>query len=726
MPPADTPKSKAALLAQLTANPQLPTPASVALQVLDKAHRPHCTMAEIGSLISHDPALCGKILKLVNSSLFGLPRAITSAERALHLLGLNRVRSLVLSLSLPAMQKFSKSNPHMRDHWKASVATAIAARELAIRLHWPDADSEMVAGLLCDLGVLILQEIYPQQYLHILDVPAEVLVKSQCDIEERHFGVHHAEISAYILRSWRLPEEMTEAIAHHHHPERAPAACSDRARTLYFASRVAQLQLTVRQSSLLGEIMAMARNHYGMDDKQFEAFFEPLTGHMKEFADLLQVDIGACQDYGTLLGRATENLTRLAVETSLDNFRIHAEKAKAESDLKQVEAALQQKEQQLQQAVKMEAIGRLAGGVAHDFNNLLTVINGYSELLLTMLPAGDMHRSFIEEIKRAGDRASDLTRQLLAFSRKQFLKPEVINLNDTVAGMDKMLRRLIGEDIELVTSLDTNLENVNVDPGQMDQVIMNLVVNARDAMPKGGSLTIKTANVRLDEQYVGAYPDLGPGHYVLLAITDTGIGMSEEVKLRVFEPFFSTKEGKGTGLGLATVHGIVKQSEGHIAVYSEVNHGTTLKVYLPAVREALSMHRVPVEPPATHGNETILLAEDEDAVRQVARRMLELRGYKVFEARNGTEALRIGQDHHGPIHLLVTDTIMPQMGGCELAQRLTALRPQLRVLYTSGYTDDAIIRQGILTSSTPFLQKPFTPRALAAKVREVLESGGAL
>jgi putative nucleotidyltransferase with HDIG domain len=716
--------SKETLLAELTSNPRLPTPPSVALQILDKANRPQCTIGDLSKIISHDPALCGRILKLVNSSLFGLPRAVTSIDRALQMLGLNRVRSLVLSLSLPAMQKHSKSNPQMRDFWKASVATAITARALAAQLQLPDPDSEMVAGLLCDLGILILQEINPEGYLHVMDVPAEVLIKSQCEIEERHFGVHHAEVSAFMLRKWRLPEDVTEAIAHHHHPENAASGWSQRAHLLHFASRVAMLQVTVRQSSLLGDIVAMARNRFGMDDRQFQTFFEPLTDRMEELASLLQIDIGACHDFSTLLARATENLTRLAVETSLDNFRVHAQKAKAESDLKQAERALETTEQHLRHAVRMEAVGRLAGGVAHDFNNMLTVINGYSELLLNVMAPSDPHREFVAEIKQAGDRASDLTRQLLAFSRKQFLKPEVINLNDVVAGMDKMLRRLIGEDIELVTALDGDLENVKVDPTQIDQVIMNLVVNARDAMPRGGKLTIETENVRVNSGDVAACPELRVGDYVLMTVSDNGVGMTEEIRARVFEPFFSTKDAEGTGLGLATVHGIIKQSDGHIEVYSEVEAGSAFKVYLPAVREALSTHSGSSLIDADmEGNETILLAEDDDSVRLVARRMLEVHGYTVLEARNGAEALRLSEQYADVIQLLVTDTIMPHMGGCELAQRLTQQRPDIRVLFASGYTDDAVIRHGVLTATTPFLQKPFTPQALAVKVREVLNAG---
>ena len=394
------------------------------------------------------------------------------------------------------------------------------------------------------------------------------------------------------------------------------------------------------------------------------------------------------------------------LKTSLENWRLHEENAQAE----------------LRQAMKLEAIGRLAGGVAHDFKNLLTVINGYSELLLNRLSPLDANRGFVDEIKRAGQRASELTRQLLAFSRQQILLPEVVSLNTAVQGIDRMLRRLIGEDIEFITVLDPALRLVKVDPGQLDQVLMNLVLNARDAMPRGGKLTIETANVELAEDYVRSCADLKAGPYVLLALSDTGCGMTADVRARIFEPFFTTKDnGDGTGLGLATVHGIVKQSGGHIGVYSEPGHGTSFKVYLPAANEPATLHHPEIlSGDVLGGSETILLAEDEEGVRHIARRALETYGYVILEAGNGCEALQVGQDFDGPIHLLVTDTIMPQMGGYELAQRLSRLRPDMKVLFTSGYTDDAIVRHGVLHSGTPFLQKPFTPQVLAAKVQGIL------
>jgi len=383
-------------------------------------------------------------------------------------------------------------------------------------------------------------------------------------------------------------------------------------------------------------------------------------------------------------------------------------------------------EEQLLQAQKMEAVGRLAGGVAHDFNNLLTAIIGYSELLLMSFVPGNPRRKDVEEIKKAADRAAALTRQLLAFSRKQMLQPQVLNLNLVVTGIEKMLRRMIGEDIELVTILDAELGLVKADPGQIDQVIMNLAVNARDAMPQGGKLTIETKNAYLDEEYAQQHVEVQPGPYVMLAMSDTGVGMDEEIKSHLFEPFFTTKEvGKGTGLGLATVYGIIKQSGGHIWVYSEPGQGTTFKIYLPMIEGVVEPAGLPLPPDETlHGAETILLVEDDSLVRELASRVLIRHGYLVLEAYDGEKALRICQEYQKPIHLLVTDVVMPGgMSGRQLAENMTTMHPETRVLYMSGYTDNAIVHHGMLKPGITFLQKPFTPEALARKVREVLKGG---
>jgi PAS domain S-box-containing protein len=380
-------------------------------------------------------------------------------------------------------------------------------------------------------------------------------------------------------------------------------------------------------------------------------------------------------------------------------------------------------EAQLRQAQRMESIGALAGGVAHDFNNLLTVITGFSEILLGQLNANDPSRELVSEIRQAGDRAAALTRQLLAFSRKQLLAPKIIDLNLLVRETEKMLRRLIGEDIELETRLAAELGCVRADPGQLEQALLNLVVNARDAMPTGGHLTIATSNVELQSPFSRQHPEAPSGPFVMLVVSDTGCGMAEAVRAQIFEPFFTTKEiGKGTGLGLATVYGIVKQSGGHIQVHSEVGRGTVFQIYLPRVPDA-ERPRQSLGGPTTldQGSETILLVEDEASVRVTARHVLSASGYTVLEAADGEAALQICQQHTEAIHLLLTDVVMPRMGGCQLADLLQPLRPDMKVLFLSGYTDDALVRHGVQESHMAFLQKPFTPAALARKVREVLD-----
>lgn len=426
----------------------------------------------------------------------------------------------------------------------------------------------------------------------------------------------------------------------------------------------------------------------------------------------------ACMKEGAADYILKSNLTRLpsAVQNALKRSQSEKEKAEAIK-------ALRKSEEQLLQSQKLEAVGRLAGGIAHDFNNLLTVIRGYSELTLKRLGEEDPLRRGIEEINSASGRAASLTHQLLAFSRKQVMQPRVLDLNSIVANIEKMLRRMIGENIEMRTVIQPDLGNVKADPGQLEQVIMNLVVNARDAMPYGGKITIETSNVYLDDSYAKQYVSVGSGAHVMLAISDTGIGMDEETKQHIFEPFFTTKElGKGTGLGLSTVYGIIKQSEGSIWVYSEAGRGTTFKIYLPRVSASAEDYRLPsaLNKVAT-GTETILLVEDADIVRKLATEVLESSGYRVLQAKSGEDALLLCEQEETRIHLLLTDVVMAKMSGKELADRLAPLRPEMKVLFMSGYTDDSIVHHGVLDPRVSFIEKPFTPGGLTQKIREVLD-----
>jgi two-component system, cell cycle sensor histidine kinase and response regulator CckA len=381
-------------------------------------------------------------------------------------------------------------------------------------------------------------------------------------------------------------------------------------------------------------------------------------------------------------------------------------------------------EARLRQSQKMEAVGRLAGGVAHDFNNLLTVITGYSERLLIGLKEDDPLRKGADAIKRSADRAAALTRQLLAFSRRQILAPKVLDLNAVVSGTQKMLQRMIGEDIELVTKLASDLGRVKADPNQVEQVLMNLAVNSRDAMPRGGLVTIETENVVLDKTLAARHVGLPPGPYIMLTVTDTGCGMDEEVLSHLFEPFFTTKEqGKGTGLGLSTTYGIVKQSGGYIWVDSEVNKGTSVRVYLPRIDEAIDVAPAAEVRAAPHGSETVLLVEDEEAVRHLLRDILRRYGYSVLEAEDGRRAIEICRTHEGDIDLVVTDMVMPQMSGWEVADAVSNLRPKAKLIYMSGFIEHVVVEQRVLDAGVPFLGKPFTPETLGRKVREVLDGG---
>jgi signal transduction histidine kinase/ActR/RegA family two-component response regulator len=430
--------------------------------------------------------------------------------------------------------------------------------------------------------------------------------------------------------------------------------------------------------------------------------------------------------YRTHKERLEEKLRRIE---EVETLNIELERTVGELQLEidereQAEEALQRSEEQLRQSQKMEAIGRLAGGVAHDFNNLVTAITGYSDLMLRSLDAEDPLRANVDEIKKAGDRAASLTRQLLAFSRKQVLAPVVVDLNAAVANMDNLLRRVIGEDIELVHVPCTDLGHVKADPGQMEQVIVNLAVNARDAMPGGGKLTIETANVEVDREGDPTLPDMSPGSYVRVTVRDTGCGMDDATRSKIFEPFCTTKpEGRGTGLGLSTVFGIVKQSAGWIRVDSEPGRGTSFDIHLPRVEgEAGRARPQRSVSEMVRGTEKILLVEDEEQIRDLAREILEMNGYTVFEAPEPAEALSISEQHRGSIDLLLTDVVMPGMNGPDLYESLSPAHPDMKILFMSGYTDRDAVSEGKLEDGVAFIQKPFTLDALAEKVREVLDT----
>jgi signal transduction histidine kinase len=437
-----------------------------------------------------------------------------------------------------------------------------------------------------------------------------------------------------------------------------------------------------------------------------------LTGHGDRDVDLEAASAGAA-DYlvkGEISPALLERTMRYAIQT------------------RAARRALRESEEGLRHAQRLDAIGQLAGGVAHDFNNMMSAVIGFAELALSRVESEDEHvRRYLKEIKRAGERAGELTAQLLAFSRKQVLQTRVFDLNDVVVSVEKFLHRLLGDDVELVTMLDPGIGAVDADPGQIEQVILNLAINARDAMPGGGKLTIETANVELDAGYTSRHGDVAPGEYVLLAVSDTGTGIADEIVDRIFDPFFTTKDvGAGTGLGLSTVFGIVKQSGGDVGVYTEPGRGTTFKVYLPRAHAPLDRVEDEVDGTAVPaGSETLLLVDDEELVRSFEREVLEELGYTVLEAGRGADAVELARTHAGEIHLLVTDVVMPDVSGRSLAEQLQAGRPGLRTLYTSGYAEGAIVRHGVLEHGIAFLPKPLSRTALARKVREVLDATSA-
>ncbi|MEO6951598.1 MAG: PAS domain-containing protein, partial [Polyangia bacterium] len=447
------------------------------------------------------------------------------------------------------------------------------------------------------------------------------------------------------------------------------------------------------------------------------------TAHFAETPGLLE-DLARCLDEGATIRREIDWRPSVIGETR----RLHFTFAPVLPDLVIVHTEDHTErlslEVQLRQAQKIEAVGRLAGGVAHDFNNLLSVILSYTHLAMDDLKEGDPLRDDLGEVRAAGQRATELTRQLLAFSRQQVLQPRVIELPVVVAGMRSMLGRLLGEDVELSILPMEAVGRVLADPGQIEQVVMNLAVNARDAMPDGGRLTIEVSNVELDEAYVGAHLGAKAGHYVLLTVSDTGTGMDAYTQTRIFEPFFTTKpKDKGTGLGLSMVFGIVKQSDGYMTVDSELGHGTAFTIYLPRTDRAIDVARPSSTDPVRGGNETILLVEDEDQVRMVASEILRRKGYNVLDAANGGEALLVAMEHPTAIHLMITDMVMPRMSGRKLVEHIAPARPDMKVLFSSGYTDDAILKHGVSDAAVAFLQKPFSPEALLRKVREVLDGG---
>lgn len=711
------------ILEKLLKSPRLPTPPAIAMQLIKVTGQSTCSLKDVAKLLLCDPGLCGKLLGLVNSSLYAHGHSVTSIDRALQVLGIKRVRALALGLTLPALQFKSASGDQLRDHWRKSLCQAIATRELAARLRRPDPEGDMMAGLLCDLGILLLEEVCSAEYER---VRARLRIEpggSLCVLEEELVGASHADAGASVLQSWGMPGDVVDAIRHHEAPPNVPGAAS-LPELLQFTGRIADLNLGVQHPEAGLALAVQARERFGMDESQLIEFLDSIQAKIDEFAKLVDLKVGPAENLSKVYSEGTAQLTELTVEMSLDNLKAHEDKTRAEEGRRQAEDAFKKQEEHLRRAQKMEAIGRLARGVAHDFNNLLTVINGYSQLMLSMLGSAHPCHELAKEINQAGARAAVLTKQLLAFSRKQLLEPQVFNVNTLIAGMESMLRRLVSAPVEMAIELAPNVKNVKADPGQLEQVFINLALNGRDAIPCEGKVTIATEDIVVEQAINDGGSVIVPGPFVRINVRDDGVGMAPEALEQVFEPFFLNKDdGKGSGLGLSVVHGIIKQSGGYIRAKSAVGQGTTFHIYLPAVDEPATVAAPTCSPSVEmpiHFKGTVLLAEDQAAVRALAKRTLEQCGFTTLVAHDGNEALRLCEECGDTVDLLITDVIMPQLSGPDLARLIRSRRPGLKVIYTSGYLEDTIVRNDPDERSATFIQKPYTPRDLALKVRSVL------
>lgn len=711
VPCSDKHKGFSAFLKSLK---QLPTVPSVVVKLIDAAGADDSGLQEIGRLIQSDHSLAARVLKVANSPSFGFPGKVATVERATTLLGLDLVRSLALSMAAPQLFRRLEGTQGftLTEFWHHSLSCALASELLARQAGFPQPAEAFVAGLLHDLGKLLLYRWDPEAYERIL-LKAQEERKPLHRVEEEELGLTHAEAGGLLLEDWSFPPLLVEAVLHHHRtPSPSPRNLRrDLSGIVLCADSLCHLHRFGHSGSLQGEL----------DSEQLEEQTGLPAGRRKELAGEVfrRFEEVSTYFFGTrgstpelflsAMSRANEELSRLYVELRAKTL-----------EHERAQEALRLKEEQVHRLQRIEAVGKLAGGIAHDFNNLLTVITGYSDFLLEAVGHDPELQEHIQVIMKAAEQAATLTRQLLAFGRKQVLEPRVLDLNQVIAEKMHFLNRLVGSHVKVVTNLGPELQAVKLDPVQLEQVLLNLAVNAKEAMPKGGTLTIKTANVELGEAEVARLVPMDPGRYVLLLLQDTGCGMDEETQQRIFEPFFTTKE-KGTGMGLATVFGIVKQSGGYIYVDSAPGQGSTFKIYFPPVeREARQPSRVRETVQVQQGSETILVAEDEDEIRRLVCKVLEMKGYQVLAARHGAEALQIGQEYAGPIHLLLTDVIMPRLSGFDLGERLSSERPDLKILYMSAYAPEALVHQRLPGPGISLLRKPFTPQELLLKLQGVL------
>jgi signal transduction histidine kinase/HD-like signal output (HDOD) protein/ActR/RegA family two-component response regulator len=690
---------------------QLESLPAVALRVIDLAGDDRSSRDDITRLIESDSSLAARVLSVANSAWLGYPGKIGSLDRAMALLGFEMVRNIALSVLVSHFFFKQKSGHVLRleELWNHSLACAVACEQIARRRGYRPSGAAFVAGLLHDLGKVVLVGWNRELYDRLARVSQEKRTPLH-QIEAQVLGTDHAAVGRMLLEDWCFPGEFAEAAGDHHRVDDGSglpplAALVKWANSFCHHKRFGYSGHSQPDLSFPEILAASSLTEEGAKEVAVE-----IIRRFDEVASLFTAEPSAPDLYLAAVARANQELA--------DMYQKLVERTR-EQEL--AEKALRQKEEELNRAQRLEAVGQLAGGIAHDFNNFLTVIMGFGDLLREGLPQDSPLQHHVDTIMSVGERAATLTRQLLAFSRRQVLRPKVLILNAVVSDVQRLLVRLIGEDVKLTTVLDPSLRPVRVDPGSIENVIVNLAVNARDAMMDGGVLTIETSNVELKRASADPLVKMMPGPYVLLQISDTGHGMTRETQERIFEPFFTTKR-RGTGMGLATVYGIVKQSGGYVAVESKVGRGTTFKIFFaPVDQEVDADVPHPVVEMFENGSETVLIAEDEKEILDLVERILKNVGYHVITARNGEEALNAAGNHQGAIHLLLTDAVMPVLNGRELVERLRPQRPNMKVLFMSGYTGTGLLHRAVAGQDIAFIAKPFTPNELLQKIQQLLE-----
>ncbi|GAB4108583.1 MAG: hypothetical protein Kow001_06440 [Acidobacteriota bacterium] len=686
---------------------------AVALKVIELAAGDDASRQDITRIIQSDAGLASQVIKVANSAWLGYGGRVGTLDRAMALLGMEMVRNIALSVLVSDFFLRSQETGRLRtrDLWYHCLASAVTAEQFARRLRYPRPAEAFVAGLLHDLGKIVLlrwdNHVYSELAAH-----AQKKRLPMHRIERAALGIDHAVVGGLLLEDWKFPEALSTAVAEHHSLADKEAAVSDLGRIVACADAFCHLKRFGFSGHSSPEIdLDRLREELSLSSTDLKDTAVEVISRFEEAAGLFNCEGNLAELYLSAVARANQELAEM--------YTLLVERTR-EHEL--AECELRQKEEQLNRSQRLEAVGQLAGGIAHDFNNFLTVIMGFADLLREGIPKESHLRQHVETIVGVAERAANLTRQLLAFSRRQVLRPKVLLLNSLVSDVQKLLVRLIGEDIKLTTTLDPNLWPVKVDPGGIEQVIVNLAVNARDAMENGGTLSIETANVELKEDYTDSVGHIRPGRYVMLQVSDTGHGMTPETQERIFEPFFTTKK-KGTGMGLATVYGIVKQSGGYIFVESEVGKGSRFKVFFEPVDQVVDREVIlPAVEAFESGTETVLIAEDEKEILELVARILSNVGYNVLTAANGEEALRVAAAYPGPIHLLLTDAVMPIVNGRELVERLRPERPNMKVVFMSGYTGTGILHRAVAGQDISFIAKPFTPADLLRKIQKALES----